>query len=92
MVGGGCHNHLFCHFTADATKRRVVAGPVEATVLGNVLVQAVATGHVRDIQQGREAVAESVEQVSYEPQPGSNWDEAFCKFRNLGARSLHSSG
>jgi len=92
MVGGGCHNHLFCHFTADATKRRVVAGPVEATVLGNVLVQAVATGHVRDIQQGRDAVAESVEQVSYEPQPGSNWDEALCKFKNLGARSLHSSG
>lgn len=90
MVGGGCHNHLFCQFTADATKCRVVAGPVEATVFGNLLVQAVATGHVRDIQQGREAVAGSMELVSYEPQPGSNWDEAFCKFKHLTARGMQS--
>jgi rhamnulokinase len=91
IVGGGCHNHLFCQFTADASGRCVVAGPVEATVLGNVLVQAVAAGHVRDIQQGREAVAESVEQLTYQPELGSNWDEAFCKFKELRTRNTESS-
>jgi rhamnulokinase len=88
MVGGGCHNHLFCQFTADATGRRVVAGPVEATVLGNVLVQAVATGQISGIQQARKAVAESIEQKTYEPQRGDGWVDAFCKFKDLRTRSV----
>jgi rhamnulokinase len=88
MTGGGCHNHLFCQFTADAAGRRVVAGPVEATVLGNVLVQAVATGHISNIQQARKAVAESIEQKTYESQRNSGWDDAFCKFKDLRVRSV----
>ena len=88
MTGGGCHNHLFCQFTADACGRGVVAGPVEATVMGNVLVQAVATGHIGNIEEARKAVAESTEQMTYTPQVGRGWDEAFDKFKNLGARSV----
>jgi rhamnulokinase len=88
MVGGGCHNHLFCQFTADASARCVVAGPVEATVLGNVLVQAVAGGHISDIRQARRAVAESIEQKTYEPQRCDAWDDAFCKFKNLTVRTV----
>jgi rhamnulokinase len=88
MTGGGCHNHLFCQFTADAAGRCVVAGPVEATVLGNVLVQAVATGHISGIPEARKAVAESIEQKTFEPQIGRGWDEAFCKFKGLRMRSV----
>lgn len=90
MTGGGCHNHLFCQFAADATNRCVVAGPVEATVLGNVLTQAVASGHVGNIQQGRQAVVESMEQVIYEPRQNYGWDEAFSRFKDVTAKSVQS--
>jgi rhamnulokinase len=69
VVGGGSQNSLLCQLTADACGRPVVAGPVEATALGNILVQAVATGHLPDIAAGRRAVAESFPQMVYLPKP-----------------------
>ncbi|MEO5951694.1 MAG: FGGY-family carbohydrate kinase, partial [Chloroflexia bacterium] len=77
VVGGGSQNALLCQFTADACNRRVVSGPVEATALGNVLVQAVATGYVADIEAGRRAVAASFLQDIYEPRASQNWEAAY---------------
>lgn len=83
VVGGGSRNRLLCQFTADACGRRVVAGPVEATALGNALVQAVATGHLPDVAAGREVIARSVRLEVYEPRPMPGWDAAFARLQAL---------
>jgi rhamnulokinase len=83
VVGGGSQNALLCQFTADACGRRVVAGPVEATALGNILVQAVALGHLPDIAAGRAAVAASFEQTIYEPRGSGEWDAAVARFAEI---------
>jgi rhamnulokinase len=85
IVGGGSQNKLLCQLTADACGRQVVAGPVEATALGNILVQAVATGHVADISAGRRAAA-SVELSTFSPAGMAGWDAAYARFVDL----LHS--
>ncbi len=82
VVGGGSQNALLCQLTADAAGRQVVAGPVEATALGNLLVQAVATGHLPDLAAGRAAVAASVPQTMYEPRGGAEWDSAFSTMQS----------
>jgi rhamnulokinase len=85
VVGGGSRNHLLCQFTADACRRPVVAGPVEATALGNILVQAIAAGHLPDLAAGRQAIAASVEVRRYEPRPpdAARWDEALARFTGI---------
>ncbi len=80
IVGGGCQNRLLAQWTADACDRLVVTGPVEATALGNVMMQAIATGHLGSIAEGRAAVAASVAQESFDPHPSSGWDDAYGKF------------
>ena len=85
IVGGGSQNRLLCQFTADACQRPVVAGPVEATALGNVLLQAIATGYLPDLAAGRAAVAASVRLESFEPRGNAAWEEAFARFKRLSA-------
>jgi rhamnulokinase len=80
IVGGGSQNTLLCQLTADACQRRVVAGPVEATALGNILVQAIALGTLPDIAAGRTAVAASFPQNVYAPQNSGDWDAAALRF------------
>lgn len=80
IVGGGSQNELLCQLTADACGRKVMAGPVEATALGNILVQAVATGHLTHISAGRRAVEASVRLTTFEPNASSNWDGVFGHF------------
>jgi len=75
VVGGGSKNAVLCQFTADATGVPVVAGPEEATAIGNVLLQAVALGHIRTPAQARELVRRSFEPRVYEPGPAGPWDE-----------------
>ncbi|NOX62399.1 MAG: rhamnulokinase [Chloroflexi bacterium] len=79
MVGGGSQNQLLNQFTADACNRPVAAGPVEATALGNIMMQAIATGHLNDVATGREAIAASFPRTFYEPHPSPAWDEAYEK-------------
>ena len=67
VIGGGARNELLCQLTADATGREVLAGPVEATALGNVLVQARATGELGSLSDMRAVSAASFEPVHYEP-------------------------
>jgi rhamnulokinase len=67
VIGGGAQNVLLCRLTADITGREVLAGPVEATALGNVLVQARAAGEVGSLADMRALSAASVEPIHYEP-------------------------
>ena len=73
VVGGGGKNELLCQMTADATGRRVVVGPHEATATGNTLVQAMALGDVRDLPELRRIVANSFDLVVYEPSRTIDW-------------------
>jgi sugar (pentulose or hexulose) kinase len=69
--------------TADACNRTVVAGPVEATAAGNILVQAMATGDVKSLAEAREIVRNSFDVKRYEPRETKRWDEAYGRFRTL---------
>jgi len=80
VVGGGSQNVFLNQLTADALQRSVVAGPVEATAIGNVLVQMVASGDVASIAEGRELVRRSFPAKVYEPSRGPGWDEAIARF------------
>jgi rhamnulokinase len=74
VVGGGVQNRLLCQMIADATNRPVVAGPVEATAIGNLLVQLVARGGRVDLRQVRQIVRDSFELAHYEPRDAARWD------------------
>jgi rhamnulokinase len=67
VIGGGARNELLCRLTADVTGREVLAGPVEATALGNVLVQARAAGELASVADMRAVSAASFEPIHYEP-------------------------
>lgn len=79
IVGGGVQNKLLCQMTADATNRVVVAGPVEATALGNVLTQLMGTGKLQNFQSAREWMNRSCTVQTYQPQNPAIWDDAMSK-------------
>ncbi|WP_338825550.1 L-Rhamnulokinase [Moorella humiferrea] len=83
MVGGGTQNELLCRFTANATGRPVVAGPVEATAAGNLLVQAMAMGEIKNLDEGREIVRRSFVLRTYEPENTGTWEEKYGVFIKL---------
>jgi rhamnulokinase len=87
IVGGGCLNQFLCQMTADATRRAVVAGPVEAAALGNAMVQAVATGHFASLADGSAALKESVEYKTYLPASSDGWEHAFATYKSIVARA-----
>jgi rhamnulokinase len=80
IVGGGARNELLCRWTADAAGVPVHAGPEEATLLGNLLVQATALGELASVADARAVVAASVATTTYEPQPTAAWREARERF------------
>jgi rhamnulokinase len=80
VVGGGSQNALLCQLTADACNRPVLGGPVEATAIGNVLVQAMGLGLVRTLAEAREVVRRSFEVKTYEPQHAERWEEPYRRF------------
>jgi rhamnulokinase len=83
IVGGGTQNRQLCQATADACQRRVVAGPVEATALGNLMVQAIAAGAVGSIADAREVISRSFPLVEFEPREADAWNDAFGRFKAL---------
>jgi rhamnulokinase len=87
VVGGGCLNAFLCQMTADACGCTVVSGPVEASALGNVMLQAVATGALPDIAAGRACIGESLECVAYTPHPTGEWNDAQALYNRLEAAS-----
>jgi rhamnulokinase len=80
IVGGGGQNELLCRFTADACNRQVLAGPVEATAIGNVLVQAIGLGLLSSLADAREIVRNSFDVRSYTPENPAAWQEPFVRF------------
>jgi rhamnulokinase len=88
VVGGGARNELLCRLTADLCERSVLAGPVEATALGNVLVQAAALGEVSGLAQMRALVRASQDVVRHEPsaaQPAAETYQRFLAVTGLGS-------
>ncbi|MBZ0254990.1 rhamnulokinase [bacterium] len=83
IVGGGTQNQLLNQLTANACSKPVVTGPIEATVLGNLLVQARAAGDIASLQDIRDVVRESSEMVSYEPKHSEAWEQAKERFQSL---------
>ncbi len=83
IIGGGTKNRLLNQLTAEATKRVVVTGPVEATAIGNVLMQAIALGDLGSLSDAREVVRASFEVEEYHPSSNDQWDEAYQKILNL---------
>lgn len=83
IIGGGSQNSLLNQFTADATGRLVTAGPVEATAIGNILAQALATGEIQSLAAGRALVRRSFGVVDYVPGDGEPWDAAFTRYKNI---------
>jgi rhamnulokinase len=83
IFGGGSQNKLLNQFAADATSRDVIAGPVEATAIGNVLVQAQALGHIASLVEGRALVRRSFNVETYEPRDTTAWDGAYEHYLEL---------
>jgi len=79
IVGGGSQNELLNQFTADATGKMVTAGPVEATAIGNILMQAKATGQIESVSQGRGLVRNSFELKQYRPKETEEWERQYKK-------------
>jgi rhamnulokinase len=88
VVGGGCRNELLNQATADACNRPVIAGPIEATAAGNILVQAMATGAVKSLAEARQIVARSFEVKRYEPKSKAEWDDAYARYQKVLGHSL----
>jgi len=83
IIGGGTQNRLLNQLTADATNRSVIAGPIEATAIGNVLMQAVALGHLKSLDEARAVVRHSFKPETYEPHPSTEWDTAYEKLLSM---------
>jgi len=85
VVGGGAQNKLLCRMTADATRLPVIAGPVEATAIGNLLVQARALGCVQSFEEARTCVRRSFQPETFEPREPEAWDNAWEQYMSLKA-------
>ncbi len=83
VIGGGTKDGLLCQMTANSCDRTVKAGPIEATVMGNVAVQLMSDGSVKNIGQARKIVAESSELKTFEPKDTDKWAEAYKDFLKI---------
>ena len=91
IVGGGSRNRLLNQFTADATGRTVVAGPVEATALGNIAMQMLATGAVSSLMEARRIIASSFPTERFEPRNVERWNAHTRASWNTSKRRLRRS-
>ncbi len=80
IVGGGGKNELLDQMTADATGCRVVVGPYEATAAGNLLVQAMGNGDVKDLDELRTIIRASFDPKTFEPRDTAQWDQAYQRY------------
>ncbi|MDO4586638.1 MAG: rhamnulokinase family protein [Planctomycetia bacterium] len=83
IVGGGTKNCLLCQAAANATGCRVITGPIEATAIGNIMMQAVASGDIGNITEARQVIRNSFDVIEYEPQHIAEWNEAYEKFCSI---------
>ena len=83
IIGGGSLNNHLNQMTANSLGVNVLAGPQEGTAIGNIMLQAKASGPVRDIWDMRKIIAQSIEMRRFEPKDKALWDEAYEKFMNM---------
>lgn len=83
VIGGGSQNRLLNQFTADALRCAVVAGPVEATSIGNILMQLHAAGEIGALSEARALTRRSFDTVVYEPKNAAAWDDAHARFGKI---------
>ena len=83
IIGGGSLNKYLNQFTANSLGVTVLAGPQECTAIGNIMLQAKASGDVKDIWEMRQIIANSIELVKYEPAYKAEWDDAFEKYTRI---------
>lgn len=83
IIGGGANNHFLNQITADSTGLPVVAGPTEATAIGNILIQAKALGYVNSLDEIRQIVANSFGLVKFTPSAELDWDQAYERFLGI---------
>jgi rhamnulokinase len=82
-VGGGSQNDLLNQFASNALQRQVVAGPAEATAIGNVLIQAIALGDLASLRALRDCVRDSFVLQTFEPLEAEGWQGAYQRFSEL---------
>jgi rhamnulokinase len=83
VIGGGSKNPLLNQWTANAIGIPVVAGPSEATAIGNIMIQAKAAGCVDSLTEMRQIIRESVHLEEFLPENKSEWETAYQKFLNI---------
>jgi rhamnulokinase len=83
IVGGGANNRQLCQMAADACNRRVLAGPTEATAIGNLMMQAVAAGEVASIAEAREVIRRSFSVDEFLPRNTDAWDPAYPRYLEI---------
>jgi rhamnulokinase len=83
IIGGGSQNHLLNQFAADALGLPVIAGPVEATSIGNILMQLHGVGEIHSLSEGRALVRRSFPTRAFTPANTSAWDEAASRFQKI---------
>ncbi len=81
VIGGGTKDTLLCQMTASSCNRTVIAGPIEATVLGNIAVQLMASGAVENVAQARKIVKASEKTAEYSPENADAWAKAYERFK-----------
>jgi rhamnulokinase len=83
IIGGGTKNHLLNQLTANSTGRTVITGPVEATAIGNILMQAIGMKHLGSLPDARQVVRASFEPEVYEPKRTADWDETYDRLQQV---------
>jgi rhamnulokinase len=83
VVGGGSQSALLNQLAASATGRQVIAGPTEATAIGNLLLQAIALGHIESLAAVRRVVRNSFTLQTFEPLEAQSWQTAYQRFLEL---------
>ena len=83
MIGGGIQSRLLCQMTAGAAGRKVMAGPVEATALGNIAIQFMSLGEIKDMTEARQIIANSEKTYEYIPQDEEKWNAAYERFKTI---------
>ena len=83
IIGGGTQNRLLCQFTANATGKKVIAGPAEGTAAGNILMQSMANGQTGSFEEIREIVKNSFDLEYYNPEDTQKWEMAYKNFLNV---------
>jgi rhamnulokinase len=83
IVGGGSKSGILNQFTADVCQRPVIAGPVEATAMGNLLVQVRASGELSSLAEMREVIRKSSDVAIFKPGKAAAWEDASGRFAAL---------